>query len=156
MRHHGSALISLSVRIRRPSLPKAFRTALLLAALPLNTSIAFAQGAGNANTPVTQEQIFRMVQLATLNMCVLAKEKVAYKTSMQANMYPMVAYVVEIHGSKIKGVNDDKALPAQQIEIGLQLQLLMNVGKNCPKDLPEAYKKEVTRAETAIKSQAGG
>jgi len=144
------------VRIHRPSLPKAFKTALLLAALPLNTSIAFAQGAGNANSPITQEQIFRMVQSATLNMCILAKEKVAYKTSMQANMYPMVAYVMQLHGSKIKGVNDEKALTAEQIENGLGIQLLMNVGKNCRKDLPEAYKKEITRVETALKAQAGG
>ena len=99
MRQHGAAPLSLSVRIPRPSLPKAFRTALLLAALPLNTSIAFAQGAGGAKSPATAIEIERMVSIASINMCILSKSKVPFVTAMQANMVPMVSCIKEVNSS---------------------------------------------------------
>ena len=155
MRQHGAAPLSLSVRIPRPSLPKAFRTGLLLAALPLNTSIAFAQGAAGATTPATGIEIERMVSIASINMCILSKSKVPFVTAMQANMVPMVSYIKEVNGSKIKGVKKGQALTPEEVANGLAMQLLPVVGIRCGKDLPKDYKKEVTKAEKLLKSQAG-
>ena len=155
MRQHGAAPLSLSVRIPRPSLPKAFRTGLLLAALPLNTSIAFAQGAAGSTTPATGIEIERMVSIASINMCILSKSKVPFVTAMQANMVPMVSYIKEVNGSKIKGVKKGQALTPEEVANGLAMQLLPVVGIRCGKDLPQDYKKEVTKAENLLKSQSG-
>jgi len=116
MRQHGSAPLSLSVRIPRPSLQQAFKTLLLIAALPLNTSVAFAQGAGGgATTPATAVEIERMVSVASINMCILSKSKVPFVTAMQANMVPMVSYIKEVNGSKIVGVKNGQALTPEEI-----------------------------------------
>ena len=155
MRQHGAAPLSLSVRIPRPSLPKAFRTGLLLAALPLNTSIAFAQGVGGATTPAKADEITRLVSTASINMCILASKKVPFVTAMQANMVPMVSYIKELNGSKISGVKNGQSLTPEELANGLAMQLLPFVGARCPKDLPQDYKKEVTKAEKLLKSQAG-
>tara|TARA_B100000073_G_C23631741_1_gene532850 strand:- start:385 stop:855 length:471 start_codon:yes stop_codon:yes gene_type:complete len=155
MRQHGAALLSLSVLIPRPSLPKAFRTALLFAALPLNTSIAFAQGAGVATSPATAIEIERMVSIASINMCILSKSEVPFLTAMQANMVPMVSYIKEVNGSTIKGVKNGQALSPEEVANGLAMQLLPVVGLRCGKDLPQDYKKEVTKAEKLLKSQSG-
>ena len=155
MRQHGAAPISLSVRIPRPSLPQAFRTVLLIAALPLNASIAFAQGAGGATTPATGVEIDRIVSIASINMCILSKSKVPFVTAMQANMVPMVSYIKELNGSKISGVKNGQSLTPEELANGLAMQLLPFVGARCPKDLPQDYKKEVTKAEKLLKSQAG-
>ena len=155
MRQHGAASLILSVRIPRPSLPKAFRTALLLAALPLNTSIAFAQGVGGATAPATAEEITRMVSTASINMCILAKNKVPFVTAVQANMVPMMNYIKEINGSKISGVNNGKALTSQELANGLVMQLLPYVGARCRKELPQDYEKEVAKTEKVLKSRSG-
>ncbi len=155
MRQHGSAPLSMSVRIPRPSLPKAFRTGLLLAALPLNTSIAFAQGAAGATTPATGIEIERMVSIASINMCILSKSKVPFLTAMQANMVPMVSYIREVNGSKIKGVKKGQMLTPEEVANGLAMQLLPVVGIRCGKDLPKDYKEEVTKAENILKSKSG-
>ncbi|KZR85196.1 hypothetical protein MITS9509_02499 [Synechococcus sp. MIT S9509] len=155
MRQHGTAPLSLSVRIPRPSLSNAFRTVLLVAALPLNTSIAFAQGAGGAKSPATAIEIERMVSVASINMCILSKSKVPFLTAMQANMVPMVSYIKEVNGSKISGVKNGQALTSEEVANGLAMQLLPVVGVRCGKDLPQDYKKEVTKAEKLLKSQPG-
>ena len=155
MRQHGSAPSSQSVPTPRLSLQKAIRTGLLLAALPLNTSTAFAQGAGGATSPATAVEIERMVSIASINMCILSKSKVPFMTAMQANMVPMVSYIKEVNGSKISGVKDGQALTSEEVANGLAMQLLPVVGVRCGKDLPQDYKKEVTKAEKLLKSQSG-
>ena len=155
MRQHGSALFSRSVRIPRPSLQQAFRTFLIMAALPLNASMAFAQAAGGATTPATGTEIERMVSIASINMCILSKSKVPFLTAMQANMVPMVSYIKEVNGSKISGVKNGQALTPEEVANGLAMQLLPVVGVRCGKDLPQDYKKEVTKAEKLLKSQSG-
>jgi len=137
----------------RLSLQKAIRTGLLLAALPLNTSTAFAQGAGGATSPATAVEIERMVSIASINMCILSKSKVPFMTAMQANMVPMVSYIKEVNGSKISGVKDGQALTSEEVANGLAMQLLPVVGVRCGKDLPQDYKKEVTKAEKLLKGQ---
>lgn len=157
MRQHGVAPLSLSVRIPRPSLSKAFKTLLLISALPLNTSVALAQGAGGgATTPATAKEIEQMVSVASINMCILSKSKVPFITAMQANMVPMVSYIKEVNGSKIKGVKSGQALTPEEVANGLAMQLLPVVGIRCGKNLPQDYKKEVDKAEKLLKSQAGG
>ena len=157
IRQHGGAPKSLSVRIPRPSLQQAFKTLLLIAALPVNTSVAFAQGAGGgATTPATAMEIERMVSVASINMCILSKSKVPFVTAMQANMVPMVSYIKEVNGSKIVGVKNGQALAPEEIANGLALQLLPVVGIRCGKELPQDYKKEVAKAEKLLKSQSGG
>ena len=153
MRQHGAAPLSQSVPTPRLSLQKAIRTGLLLAALPLNTSTAFAQGAGGATSPATAVEIERMVSIASINMCILSKSKVPFMTAMQANMVPMVSYIKEVNGSKISGVKDGQALTSEEIANGLAMQLLPVVGVRCGKDLPQDYKKEVTKAEKLLKGQ---
>ena len=153
MRQHGSAPLSQSVPTPRLSLQKAIRTGLLLAALPLNTSTAFAQGAGGATSPATAVEIERMVSIASINMCILSKSKVPFMTAMQANMVPMVSYIKEVNGSKISGVKDGQALTSEEVANGLAMQLLPVVGVRCGKDLPQDYKKEVTKAEKLLKGQ---
>ena len=153
MRQHGVAPLSQSVPTPRLSLQKAIRTGLLLAALPLNTSTAFAQGAGGATSPATAVEIERMVSIASINMCILSKSKVPFMTAMQANMVPMVSYIKEVNGSKISGVKDGQALTSEEVANGLAMQLLPVVGVRCGKDLPQDYKKEVTKAEKLLKGQ---
>ena len=153
MRQHGAAPLSQSVPTSRLSLQKAIRTGLLLAALPLNTSTAFAQGAGGATSPATALEIERMVSIASINMCILSKSKVPFMTAMQANMVPMVSYIKEVNGSKISGVKDGQALTSEEVANGLAMQLLPVVGVRCGKDLPQDYKKEVTKAEKLLKGQ---
>ena len=153
MRQHGPAPSSQSVPTPRLSLQKAIRTGLLLAALPLNISTAFAQGAGGATSPATAVEIERMVSIASINMCILSKSKVPFMTAMQANMVPMVSYIKEVNGSKISGVKDGQALTSEEVANGLAMQLLPVVGVRCGKDLPQDYKKEVTKAEKLLKGQ---
>ena len=153
MRQHGAAPLSQSVPTPRLSLQKAIRTGLLLAALPLNTFTAFAQGAGGATSPATAVEIERMVSIASINMCILSKSKVPFMTAMQANMVPMVSYIKEVNGSKISGVKDGQALTSEEVANGLAMQLLPVVGVRCGKDLPQDYKKEVTKAEKLLKGQ---
>ena len=97
-----------------------------------------------------------MVSVASINMCILSKNKVPFVTAMQANMVPMVSYIKEVNGSKISGVKNGQALTPEEVANGLALQLLPVVGIRCGKDLPNDYKKEVTKAEKLLKSQAGG
>ncbi|WP_413403277.1 MULTISPECIES: hypothetical protein [unclassified Synechococcus] len=121
--------------------------------LPLNISTAFAQGAGGATSPATAVEIERMVSIASINMCILSKSKVPFMTAMQANMVPMVSYIKEVNGSKISGVKDGQALTSEEVANGLAMQLLPVVGVRCGKDLPQDYKKEVTKAEKLLKGQ---
>ena len=116
-----------------------------------------AQGAGGgATSPATSQEIERMVSMASINMCILSKSKVSFITAMQANMVPMVSYIKEVNGSKISGVKSGQALAPEEIANGLAMQLLPVVGIRCGKELPQDYKKEVTKAEKLLKSQSGG
>jgi len=70
-------------------------------------------------------------------------------------MVPMVSYIKEVNGSKIKGVKKGQALTPEEVANGLAMQLLPVIGIRCGKDLPKDYKKEVTKAENLLKSQSG-
>lgn len=157
MGHHGGVLVSRALVSFPYRLKQLLTASLLVAPLALSGTAGWAQAASGADKkPATQEEINKLLMLASINMCVLAKEKVALKTALAANVTPIVAYFDDQHGLKLAGVNNGKPLSKNQFSLGSTLQLLAFVEGRCSQLLPDEYKKAIKEAGTALKASNGG
>ncbi|MEB3169486.1 MAG: hypothetical protein VKK97_12255 [Synechococcaceae cyanobacterium] len=115
-----------------------------LASLP-----AFAQQAGK---PASQEDVFTYTFMGAVNLCTLAQGKVAFNPALQAAISMQVAVLLQKHGGKISGVQNEKVLTEQELANGTLFQTVMQVNTMCGKNLPADWAKEVNDMVSKIQT----
>ena len=113
-----------------------------LACLP-----SFAQQTGK---PATQEDVLTYSFMGAVNLCTLAQGKVAFQPALQGAIAMQVAVLLQKHGGKITGVQNEKALTEQELANGSAIQTVMQVNAMCAKNLPADWSKEVNDMVTKI------
>ncbi|MFN7900043.1 MAG: hypothetical protein ACK5N0_10335 [Synechococcaceae cyanobacterium] len=119
----------------------------------LASSAAFAQ---QASKPATQEDVLTYSFMGSVNLCTLSQAKVAFQPALQGAVGMQVAVLLQKHGGKIAGVQNEKALTEQELANGSAIQTVLQVNAMCAKNLPADWSKEVNDMVSKIQNLKKG
>lgn len=119
----------------------------------LTSSAAFAQP---ASKPASQEDVLTYSFMGSVNLCTLSQAKVAFQPALQGAVGMQVAVLLQKHGGKIAGVQNEKALTEQELANGSAIQTVLQVNAMCAKNLPADWSKEVNDMVSKIQNLKKG
>lgn len=130
----------------------AIKLGLLAASLGLFNLAALPVSAQQDVKPATQEDVLTYSFMGSVTLCSLSQAKVAVQPAMQAAISMQVAVLLQKHGGKIAGVQNEKALTEQELANGSLIQTALRVNAMCGKNLPPDWAKEIGQIVTQIQN----